>query len=768
VAPARAPGPHTRYRLDPAAAWWTDEGSLVLYGELGPLLLPAGAAADLAATVIERLADAPTQADLINAYDPGLRPNVASILDLLLKTGVAAPDSTCASRIPAEEARFYRLLDIDPQEAKTSRESFNLLVSGLSSWAIETIELVARAGVQGIAIIDWGSGVAEDPLRPARLDSVARFASFEAYQAAGLPHPQLILSGGDRENFDGHYRSEALAAAIRVPALFASLSGFEAIAGPLFVPGASTCWTCARRRLAGTNLNPREAARFEELLRTGGLSGAPQAQLPATRMVLAALVAQEIDRFAAGYGQSTLKDGLAIHDLFSLGTSVHRLLPMPDCRRCSEIVPKRSAIRVTSLLELMASTAGLVDERTGIISAVALRPVSGEAEWPLCARALPSAWIGDGSAAAPESAGGKGTSVVAAHLGAIGESVERYAAARIDPARLRFCRSANLPGRSLPPTEFCLYEPGQYSREDFPYLPYEPEASLPWIEGVSLQSGEPIWVPAQIVYFADDIEGAPALCQVTTNGLAAGLGFEDAAARAICELIERDAVMMTWLAHLPARRIPIEALQPSLELDGVLQALGGDAIKLEIYLLDAGLAIPCVVSLLIGENSEKWPAVTAASAANLSLDQSIKGAVLENAYSGRSVRDLWRDPSRRMPGHPEDIECFMDHALYYCAPEKLPAFDFIRRSAPLDCPCASGEPWTDPLQELRARLVDAVTEIVLVDLTTPDIAAFGFNVVRALGKNLQPLHCGYGMERGANPRLNALAAHLNPDPHPLC
>jgi ribosomal protein S12 methylthiotransferase accessory factor len=110
----------------------------------------------------------------------------------------------------------------------------------------------------------------------------------------------------------------------------------------------------------------------------------------------------------------------------------------------------------------------------------------------------------------------------------------------------------------------------------------------------------------------------------------------------------------------------------------------------------------------------------------------------------------------------------MDHALYYCDAQRLGAFDFLRSAPWLEGDLVSDVPPVGGLQALRTQLADAGMEIALIDLTSPDVASYGFSVVRALGAELQPLHCGHGLERRANPRLKALASHINPDPHPLC
>ena len=62
----------------------------------------------------------------------------------------------------------------------------------------------------------------------------------------------------------------------------------------------------------------------------------------------------------------------------------------------------------------------------------------------------------------------------------------------------------------------------------------------------------------------------------------------------------------------------------------------------------------------------------------------------------------------------------------------------------------------------------AGVRVAFVDVTSPDVAGTGLRVVRALAARLQPLHCGYGLERLGNQRLLELGeGPLNRDIHPM-
>jgi hypothetical protein len=59
--------------------------------------------------------------------------------------------------------------------------------------------------------------------------------------------------------------------------------------------------------------------------------------------------------------------------------------------------------------------------------------------------------------------------------------------------------------------------------------------------------------------------------------------------------------------------------------------------------------------------------------------------------------------------------------------------------------------------------------VAIADLTMPALRDSGFSVVRALGENMQQIHCGFGRERLNNPRLRKLlTGPINLDIPPVC
>jgi ribosomal protein S12 methylthiotransferase accessory factor len=140
---------------------------------------------------------------------------------------------------------------------------------------------------------------------------------------------------------------------------------------------------------------------------------------------------------------------------------------------------------------------------------------------------------------------GKGSTRVAARVGAIMEAIERYSALEIERPIVR--GSYRELSRQLPllyPRRLVL---GMSPR-------WTEEAPIDWVEGRELTADRAIWVPLQAVAILHEPPAERAVYRFsTTNGLAAGNELEEAICHALCELIERDA----WtLAELEARYRP--------------------------------------------------------------------------------------------------------------------------------------------------------------------------------------------------------------------
>ena len=156
---------------------------------------------------------------------------------------------------------------------------------------------------------------------------------------------------------------------------------------------------------------------------------------------------------------------------------------------------------------------------------------------------------------------GKGLTDADAIASAIGEATERYCAYQWDEARTWVAPWADVSDAAVRPTDLVLYSAEQYARPQWPYTPWNETTRTSWIDGVALPSGRPLAVPASLAYLVnppprpEDHFTSP-----TSNGLAAGETPDHARLGALCEVMERDAFLITWMNRLPATELDLVAV----------------------------------------------------------------------------------------------------------------------------------------------------------------------------------------------------------------
>jgi ribosomal protein S12 methylthiotransferase accessory factor len=820
----------TRIRLSPSASVTPTTAGVVLRSDLGAFQLD-GEDVRLFVTEMLPLLDGSRDADGVAGALPGTsRTSVLGFLDLLRQRGLIEdvsdlPDAAGEARQVQE--RFFQKCGLGPGEGTARLRAARVVVAGLEPWGAVAAQELAAAGAGALHLLDdqlvsagdllavraWDASHLGQPRREALRTAITRVAPECKVTTAPLAPPDggemaiaggpwdLLLTGLTADDLFLLARLARFAQGSGLRSVYAHLDGIEAWIGPAVVPGETACWNCFRlRRLANSDFGTT-AHEVDSSLLAAPAPPRARGYLAPMAPVAGQLLALEAIKLLAGYTASRLPGRFLVHNLVSGESAWHGVVRMPWCELCGgaaaagvtaanpggavpagggsgESTGEGSAsggglhgVRdAQGLRELLS---GWVDDRVGIIRSLVTGQSSAAAaglDLPVAATAYLASYtegrlrhVHD-----PQVASGKGLTAVDALIGAVGEAIERYSAARYRREDLRLASWNGLGEEGLDPRQLCLYDEEQYREPGFPFAPFDPDRPIHWLRGAWLGSGEPVWVPALASFFNFMADPGEHFCQVSSNGLAAGGDLADAALRALFELVERDAFMLTWLCQLPARRIvPDGALEPGV--GEIVRQLGEHGAAVELYLLDAGTGIPTALCLGVGDG-ERWPAVTVALACHTDLRTAVRKAILEQGHVGPYIQRLMRE--NKVPASPEEVLSLEDHALYYVTPERLGAFDFLRRpDREQDPVILAGVPPAPPptAASCAERLSAAGLRVAIADVTSPDVTASPFRVARALGTNMQPIHFGERFRRLANPRLQAhlTARGVNPNPHPV-
>ncbi|UFU07069.1 YcaO-like family protein [Ruania halotolerans] len=352
-------------------------------------------------------------------------------------------------------------------------------------------------------------------------------------------------------------------------------------------------------------------------------------------------------------------------------------------------------------------------------------------------------------------AGGAATTPAQARAAAIGELLERYAAASF-PLPVHPLHSVPPAARVLCHDDFSLHTRDQRAQPGFPH--HASYASDRVTRVFRLRDNEPVWVPANLV--GND----PELGHLaTSNGLAAAPTSLLALLRATQELIERDALVTTWLHAVPARRVPIPA-----EVLTVLGQHGSRAPHsdrtFDLTVLDLTPAFsPHPVAAVLGTAPRggrdrhsiglacRSTFAEAAAKAALEWAQGI-GFVGVNGMptaqgaqgaqpNGRLSRSIGQLSSAAAGPHPDSVNTFDDHATFYTRrPDLWHTLAVWGGPETRATPGTGTVPVAAQLAELITGLDAAGIDLLYRELTLPDLAGCGVRAVRVLSPQLVPIH----------------------------
>lgn len=435
-----------------------------------------------------------------------------------------------------------------------------------------------------------------------------------------------------------------------------------------------------------------------------------------------------------------------------------------------------------SLKRLSDLSEYLVDRRVGIIGYVGELPRHAGAPdfFHFFARACNTKAFGQFENF--NNAGGASISRDLALAKAVGEAVERYCSAIYDLTALPLCSYEEAPFPCVPPAEFALHSPEQYEQPGFMWVPFEESTPIRWTAALDPLTGESVHVPAAMVYMPYYYyrgSGDTPICQPISTGMACHCSPAEAAIAAASEVIERDALMITWQAMLSMPHIAAETLSDE-NYDRLqrFERLGGQVTLLDIT-LDVGM--PTVLSVLSNAQEELPARVFAASSA-LSPETAVRQSLEELAHTRRYCHAIKSWLPRIVPNPPshDNVVDQLSHLNFWTDQRNAHLADFLLQSKIRMSFDDMGNLETEApgrdLEVLCLRVRAVGHRLLLVDLTTPDVRDLGITVIRALIPGFQPLFMSYRNRSLGGTRLWTVPQKLghggidpqtgdNPSPH---
>ena len=481
----------------------------------------------------------------------------------------------------------------------------------------------------------------------------------------------------------------------------AAISGFASGTG---------CFDCLRSRVTSTT--SEEADR-------------PAADRSAVRLA-GAVAGHECVRLFSG------EDTTIVGEVVELPYVRRRFLPVPGCScagggrdRSLEFRDRpdesdASSKSDHSLEATVARAETAIDDRVGLVTSI------GEAESFPAPYYLATVADTDvySDASAPENAAGVAVDWNEALMKAVGEALERYCAGVY--REREFVRAAAVDlDDVLTPTD--LVRP-----DDAPA--FDPTEEHLWVEGERLDSGERAYLPAAAVQFPQPETG---LLPAITTGLGLGSSVADALYSGLTEVLERDATMLSWYSTFE----PISLAVDDESFATLEKRVRSEGLDVTALLVTQDVDLPVVTAAVhrnldefentSREGTEGWPHFAVGSAADLDPNVAAAGALAEAVQNWMELRGMGPEGAADERGAIGEYASFPENARQFVdVDETIQA----KRVGPDPVP-------TGP--EAVETLVSSTTDVGLtpyaVKLTTRDVETLGFEAVRVVVPEAQPL-----------------------------
>jgi ribosomal protein S12 methylthiotransferase accessory factor len=337
-------------------------------------------------------------------------------------------------------------------------------------------------------------------------------------------------------------------------------------------------------------------------------------------------------------------------------------------------------------------------------------------------------------------------------LPAIAEGLERYCTCLYKEGQFITATAAELGREALDLDTVPRCSPAELGNPRCPLVAPDKNAPMRWVRGLSLLDGRQVYLPVVLVYLYAGFNGpGEKIALPITTGCAAHASYEQALLSGILEIVERDAISITWLQRLPLREIEIDFVSPLLAPYWEQYQRG--SADLEYIFLDAtsDLGIPTVYALQLSRGNKRLATLLACSTA---LDPS--EAVVKVIKDMAACRISFR-MRRPVPEKWEDFHDVFHGAAYMAPAERFECFEFLlqhrgeQRLSKMPSLAV-----TDPRKALQSVLEifrQKNMECFAVDLSTDEALRAGVRVVRAIIPDLQPLSFVYRARYLGHPRL---------------
>jgi ribosomal protein S12 methylthiotransferase accessory factor len=293
---------------------------------------------------------------------------------------------------------------------------------------------------------------------------------------------------------------------------------------------------------------------------------------------------------------------------------------------------------------------------------------------------------------------------------------------------------------------------------------------IDWLQGFDAKQGRQKWIPYQLVavphLYADReiVWRAP-----ISTGAAAAFSVEEALYEGLCEVIERDAFMVSWLRQIHLVQFHIIDCDTTDAIQALLSRTVASVVRYRLtpnfFVLPTGLPVFTIMCVL-WDNTGLGPAATIGTKASWSLPLAVLGALEEALQERPWVRSIYERISDSDKNKAVGtIYTMTERATLWLSREAISVLrnwlNQSNSSITMGSLAAESEPCS--LQDLALAIERQQATAFGVDLTQylPEgIKELGLHVVKAIVPEYQPLYLIEELNDYAWPRLLSVEQRL--------
>lgn len=335
-------------------------------------------------------------------------------------------------------------------------------------------------------------------------------------------------------------------------------------------------------------------------------------------------------------------------------------------------------------------------------------------------------------------AGGGGLTKIEALLSCCGEIAERYCSSFISESEIIEGSFNALKEQYdlLDPRGIFLFSEKQYEQKNFPFKKFDRSSVVEWIGMYSHKLKKKIFVPAFLVYLPyDNYEKGGCHFPSNSTGLSCAPSLKEAVLKGLLEIIERDAFAIFWLDQLSPPNVDLS--------DGAFKELKRrfkfSQIGYEVLDITSDFDVPVVATFSFGNSSFGYVASLGLSCST-TYERAITKSLVENAQ-GRVAVAFHRktEPDKKYRADFQDVLSFEDHSYVYSTDESLKEkLIFLLQQRQIQEPKEKVNNISS--DQLTQMVIEKGYDVLVKELTTPDIEETGLKVVRVVVPGMVYLH----------------------------